>query len=256
MAIICIALYFHKPIIKYSFRAYRWYARKHNKGKISPADFPMQYEVHGIDVSHYQPDIDWEHLASIATNGDTVRFQFVFIKATEGAWWEDELFAEHWENAKDNHIIRGAYHYFLPNKDAKKQAKNFIESVDLEKGDLPPVIDIEETKGMSKEAIVKAVKDYAIVIEQRYNVKPIIYSNRNFIEDYLAEDFPDYTFWIAHYYEQDLNIDECEWRFWQHTDKASLLSTGAKIDANVFNGNQKELNALLIKDKSPSFRQN
>jgi lysozyme len=95
-----------------------------------------------------------------------------------------------------------------------------------------------------------------LVIEQHYNMKPIIYSNRNFIEDYLAEDFPEYTFWIAHYYEQDLNIDECEWKFWQHTDKASLLSTGAKIDANVFKGSIGDLRALLLKDKTPSFRQN
>jgi GH25 family lysozyme M1 (1,4-beta-N-acetylmuramidase) len=55
-------------------------------------------------------------------------------------------FAGNWEDAHEHHIFCGAYHYFLPDKDAKKQAENFISSVTLHQGDLPPVIDIEDTR--------------------------------------------------------------------------------------------------------------
>lgn len=253
LAIIAVALYFHKPIIKYTLRAYRWYIHQNPKSRPSPSDFP-NYKVHGFDVSHFQPIIDWKNTRALASNGDTIQFQFVFIKATEGSWWEDELFSEHWENAKENHIIRGAYHYFHVNRNPELQAENFIESVKIEPGDLPPVIDIEETKGLPKQEVVMAIKRFVKVIEEKYHVKPILYSNRYFIEDYLLDDFADYRFWIAHYYKDEMDANEIPWSFWQHTDKASLLSYGVKVDANVFRGNMNQLRALLIKEPKTEIR--
>ena len=44
-----------------------------------------RYEVRGVDVSHYQGDIDWEKMA--AENID-----FAYIKATEGSRYVDERF--------------------------------------------------------------------------------------------------------------------------------------------------------------------
>ena len=45
-----------------------------------------RYPVRGVDVSHYQGDIDWQVLA-----GQQIRF--AYIKATEGSSYTDELFA-------------------------------------------------------------------------------------------------------------------------------------------------------------------
>lgn len=244
LAIIAATIYFRKSIVKYSLRAYSWYV--HQKSiPPSPFHFP-DYEIHGIDISHFQPVIDWHNLQALSSNGDTITFRFVFIKATEGSWWDDELFAEHWDNARKNGIIRGAYHYFHPNRNPELQAENFIESVHLEAGDLPPVIDIEDAQGLEKREVVTAIKRYAKVIEQKYNVKPILYSNRYFIEDYLLDDFTGYTFWIANYYRTEMDA-AIPWQFWQHTDKATLLYTGTKIDANVFRGTESDLQKLLIK---------
>jgi len=48
--------------------------------------FAMKYEVKGLDVSHYQGDIDWALVA------EENQYQFVFIKATEGHDFVDNKF--------------------------------------------------------------------------------------------------------------------------------------------------------------------
>ena len=58
------------------------------------------------------------------------------------------MFNRNWKKIKEAGLIRGAYHYFLATKSGKAQAENFINSVTLLPGDLPPVLDIEQTYGV------------------------------------------------------------------------------------------------------------
>lgn len=231
-------------------KAYRYLSYKYYKRTFKPTDFPVSYDIHGIDISHYQMFVDWEKLKAVDTYGDTINFKFVIVKATEGLLIEDDMFDEHWKKAEKNNFTRGAYHYFLPDRSAKVQAANFITSVRLSPGDLPPVVDIEETRGKSKAEMVAALKEWLIVVENHYKVKPLIYSNINFIEEYLADDFEGYRFWIAHYYRRELKVDaDIRWVFWQHSDKANLLGVKSNVDANVFNGDEDDFKNLLIPEK-------
>jgi lysozyme len=233
---------------KYIRRAYRFVTHHYYKTNFKPSDFPGGFEVHGIDVSHFQDVIDWKNLKATTTYGDTIHFDFVYIKATQGLIAEDEMFDENWEDAHDRHIVRGAYHYFLPDRSPEIQAQNFILNVRLKPGDLPPAVDIEEVKGKSKEEIVSALKIFIQKIEEHYGVKPVIYSNLNFIEDYLSDDFGNYSFWISHFYEKEPDVDEnIRWVFWQHSNKADLLGINGNVDADVFNGSRQAFDSLLIK---------
>ena len=250
VVVISFLFYHHKQLTRYYFKAYRLYKRAHHNAytqSLETISFPEGYNIHGIDVSHYQEDINWDNLRTLASEGDTINFTFAFMKATQGLWLEDPAFEGNWEDAHDHHISCGAYHYFLPDKDAKRQAENFINSVKLQTGDLPPVIDIEETRGKSKQEVVDGVKIMAKILEDKYGTKPIIYSNISFIEDYLSDDFADYYFWVAHYYQDDLNIsEEIHWLFWQHNDLAMLFGYDQKVDVNVFNGNIMEFRSILV----------
>jgi lysozyme len=254
VAVLTLLLYFAKPIRKYALRAYRYYMIQEDKAVFEKTGFPAGYKVHGIDISHYQTKVDWDNLKSVSKLGDTISYQFVVVKATEGTWLEDELFEKHWKNATKKKIIKGAYHYYHPNKSNDQQARNFIESVSLGRGDLPPVIDIEESKKMTKREIVKSLKDFIKLLENHYHVKPIIYSNRNFIEDYLSDDFDNYIFWVAHYERPSIVFNDVKWMFWQHNDKARLLN-GQQIDANVFNGTKSDLRKITIGGKQVEFKQ-
>ncbi|MCW3126428.1 MAG: glycoside hydrolase [Bacteroidetes bacterium] len=259
IALAYVIVYYHKPLTRYCYKIYRVYKRHHRKSakdSFQAINFPAGFAIHGIDISHYQEDFNWDNLRTKTTDGDTVDFSFAFMKATEGPWREDPAFAGNWEDAHDHHIYCGAYHYFLADKDAKRQADNFISSVNLHEGDLPPVIDIEDTRGKSKQEIVDGVKTMSRLLELKYGSKPIIYSNINFIEDYLSDDFPDHYFWVAHFYEEELEVsDEIHWLFWQHNDKAMMLGYDQKVDVNVFNGNTIELRNILIHE-GPRIRPN
>ncbi len=94
----------------------------------------------GFDVSEYQSEIDWEQTYHI---DESFELSFVFIRATAGRRKLDHRFKENWEGAHERQLICGAYHYYRPNENSIEQAENFIKNVRLKKGDLPPVLDIE-----------------------------------------------------------------------------------------------------------------
>ncbi len=124
-------------------------ARHLRRGKL-----PDNYSIHGIDVSHHQGTIDWDKVAT-ATIADDARVEFVFIKATEGKSHLDRNFQRNFRKAGQYGLIRGAYHYFSPNVSGDRQARYFMDNVQLEEGDLPPVLDIEEIGDQTPETLRK-----------------------------------------------------------------------------------------------------
>ena len=201
--------------------------------------------MHGIDVSHHQDNIDWEAVKAMQVKN--IRIGFAFIKATEGLGRVDNTFRRNWFNAKQAGIPRGAYHFFISSKSGKAQAENFIETIDLQKGDLPPVLDIETTNGASAEDIQQRVKDWLNMVEQFYKVKPIIYTNVDFYENFLAGKFDDYSLWVAHYLVQDRPRIQRNWIFWQHNENGRVNGIDASVDFNVFNGDSLAFRKLLLK---------
>jgi lysozyme len=250
VAVVALLLYYHKQVVRYAYKGYRIYRSLVHPVQVQTGmiSYPAGYSIHGIDVSRWQDVIDWSQLKAKTCDGDTVSFKFAFIKATEGVWIEDPMFADNWKQARRNRIIRGAYHYYLPDVNPYKQAKNFISSVTLKKGDLPPVVDVEETRNKSRKELVAGLKIYIAEVQKHYGVKPIIYSNINFIDNYLADDFDDHRFWVAHYYREELVINkDVDWLFWQHSDKAGMIGCGYHVDVNVFNGSARDLERILIR---------
>lgn len=204
---------------------------------------PTQYSIYGIDVSRYQNRINWKEVRNM--NVQNIFIQFVFIKATEGKYMKDKRFKENWKEAKENGITRGAYHYYLPDGAPQQQAKNFLETVKFEPGDLPPVIDIEDRGIGVHKAFISNIHKFLELVEKKCKCKPIIYSYDSFYNDYLIGQFEDYPIWIARYGpEKPLsgNFD-----FWQFTDHAQVDGIGSKVDMNVFAGDSAEFKRLLIK---------
>ena len=74
-------------------------------------NYPAGYEIHGIDISHHQGDIDWEELRDKGLINETP-IRFIMIKATEGATTVDENFKENFYQAREYGFTRGAYHFY------------------------------------------------------------------------------------------------------------------------------------------------
>lgn len=224
--------------------AYRWKPCYGMKGY--GVCMPHGYKVHGIDISHYQGDINWKMLAQ--TRQGQFPVQFIFMKATEGGDYSDKRFVANFDSAKAHGFIRGAYHFYNPKTDADKQADFFINSVKLEPGDLPPVLDIEK-KGKDIPKLQADLKHWLRRIENHYGVKPIIYASYKFKNRYLNDSvFNSYPYWIAHYYVDSVQY-KGDWKFWQHTDVGTLPGIKEQVDLNIFNGGLEGLDALRIKEK-------
>ena len=208
-------------------------------------DIPVNFSIHGIDVSRYQDNIDWE--AVKAMQDKQLKIGFAFIKATEGLDRVDNGFRQNWFNAKKALMPRGAYHFFISSKSGKAQAENFIETVSLAKGDLPPVLDIESSNGASVTDIQERAKDWLVMIEKHYKIKPIIYTNIDFYENFLDGKFDDYPLWVAHYLVKDKPGINRNWIFWQHNEKGRVNGVDAYVDFNVFNGDSTAFRQMLLK---------
>ena len=206
---------------------------------------PYEYNMHGIDISHYQGEIDWLSLST--TQQDVFPLRFIFLKATEGGDLVDPTFAESFQSAKDYGFIRGAYHYFIPSTDARKQAQFFISQVPLQAGDLPPVLDVEVSpKKSQRQQFTQNVKTWLDVVEAYYGVKPIIYASYKFREKYLSDTiFNRYPYWIAHYYVDSVQY-QGRWDFWQHTDAGTVPGIKEQVDLDVFQGSFEQLQQLTI----------
>ncbi len=200
-------------------------------------------KVIGLDVSEFQGNIDWTLVKTIE---EDYPLEFVFIRATAGNDRVDRKFNENWLGAKENKIIRGAYHYYRPNENSLEQAELFIKTVKLKKGDLPPVLDIEK---LPKEQSLKNMKlglnRWLIAIEKHYKVKPIIYTSEKYYDDFLKDEFSDYLFWIANYnfYREKIGDD---WLFWQFTEKANVPGIKGNVDVNIYNGDLEQLRFIVV----------
>lgn len=209
------------------------------------AEYPEGYEIHGIDISHYQGKIDWEQLKNAMIKGCPVRF--VIIKSTEGSSQLDENFRENFNQVRDFGFIRGVYHFWSNKSTAREQAYYFLDQVHLTDGDLPPVLDIEHKQAdKSVEDFQRDVLTWLHIVEDKYHAKPIIYTYYKFKEQYLsAPVFDDYPYWIAHYYVDKVQY-KGKWKFWQHTDVGKLPGIKGYVDFNIYNGSYYELKQLCI----------
>lgn len=238
VAIAYIGLFYYFFVSPYSFR---W------KAIFREPTYPEGYNVRGIDISHYQTDIKWEKLRNASINNDPVRF--VIIKATEGQDLFDDDFNDNFFQAKENDFIRGAYHFFVPGVDAARQADFYLHQVHLVPGDLPPVLDIEKDGKLPKKKLQKDVKKWLDIVEEKYGVKPILYTSYKFKKDFLDDPvFDEYPYWIAHYYINKLEY-KGDWVMWQHTDCGKVDGINGFVDCNIFNGTVRDLEDFTIQEK-------
>ncbi|MHC2991735.1 hydrolase [Pontibacter sp. HJ8] len=204
----------------------------------------------GVDVSRYQRKVDWQKVKENDVS-------FAFIKATEGAKLKDSYFGRNWENTIKAGIIRGAYHFYLPHVKPDVQARNYISTVTLQPGDLPPVLDVEVRGRKPLNHLRGDLKEWLVLVERAYGVKPILYTGYSFYKDYLEGYFDEYPLWIAHYDVPELAIQRNErtlLSFWQHTDKGVIDGIEGTVDCNIFYGSRQELRKVCLQPKEVQER--
>ncbi|AKG24354.1 hypothetical protein IJ00_00305 [Calothrix sp. 336/3] len=210
----------------------------------------------GIDVSNHNGNlINWQSVK----NSDV---SFAFAKATEGITYIDPCFSDNWKQMKAAGLIRGAYHFFRPLRDANEQAQNFLKVVGkLELGDLPPVLDLEhypeevekQWQQIDLDERIQRVQQWLDVVEQETGRKTLIYTSSGFWKTYMGDTqvFTKYPLWIAHYTTKPQplvpanNWGENGWLFWQYTETGSVAGVRGDVDRNRFAGSFEQLLAFV-----------
>jgi lysozyme len=201
---------------------------------------PHRHEVHGIDLSKWNGDVDWRQVKRSGV-------AFVFIKATEGKDRLDPRFHEYWQGARAAGIPHAPYHFYYFCSSADEQADWFIRNVPREANHLPPVLDVEwnpssPTCRLRPDAatVRSEMKRFMKRIEAHYGKRPIIYTSVDFHRENLEGAFKDHHFWVRAVAQHPSEIyPDRRWAFWQYTSTGIVPGIQGGTDINVFAGTQK-----------------
>ncbi len=195
----------------------------------------------GIDISHHQGHIEWNKI-------DTT-IDFVICKSTEGSKFIDYKFEHNWKNIKG---IKGCYHFFRPQISGKEQAKRYLSVINLEVGNIIPIVDVEMTPYWRiKKNRVKGVKNllqFVSYIENETGEIPLIYTTGSFWNNYISPYYPDkdHLLWVADYRkksEPKTPNDMDDWVIWQFTDRSKISGINTLVDKNIC----KDIKSIQIK---------
>jgi len=214
----------------------------------APSAPPAQTRVQGIDVSHYQPQVDWDSVKAASS--------FVFVKATDSTGAVDPRFASHWSGAKKAGLPRGAYHFFHPKYDVDQQVANFTQHLKSDPGDLPPVVDVEEFKSeyqaFTCEQLAGMLQRFSQATEKALGRKPMIYTNHQTWQTSFCDHpyFNDHPLWLAQYtnnpgQQPKLPPGWKSWLFWQYSESGKVNGIPGAVDQSYFNGSAQDLQALV-----------
>ncbi len=211
----------------------------------------QDYPVQGFDVSHHQGDINWKKISP-------QKYQFVYIKATEGGDYKDDKFQDYWLEAREQGLHVGAYHFYRLCKDGKSQTQNFISTVPNKKDALAPVIDLEYDGNCinqhTKEQLLKEIQIMHDALKKHYGKQPVFYTSKVFYNMVLTGNFQQTPIWIREYKDKPDLKDKRPWIFWQYSNTGKILGIEKSVDLNRFSGNMSDwkiyLESLGIKTKN------
>ncbi|GAA3875148.1 lysozyme [Streptomyces sedi] len=203
--------------------------------------------VEGVDVSSHQGDVAWSTLWDSGV-------RFAYAKATEGTGYRNPYFAQQYNGSHDVGMIRGAYHFALPNASGGAEQATYFASHgggwSADGKTLPGVLDIEYNPygsacyGLSHSAMVDWIGEFSDTYRSHTGRDVVIYTTTDWWKQCTGDHAGFGTtnpLWIARYASTPGTLP-AGWdfhTFWQYT------STGPTVgDHNQFNGSMDRLQAL------------
>lgn len=222
--------------------------------------------IYGIDISRYQHEsgkkryaINWKnlrisHLGHISNKTIVGKVDypvsFLFIKASQGITITNRYYAQDYKAARKKGIHVGSYHFFSVKVNGAQQAAYFLKNANFNKGDLPPVLDVEPSDRQIQQyggidVLLREVRSFCKIVEKHTGMRPILYVNQRFVNTHLvnAPDIKrDYLMWIARYgeYKPDVRLS-----FWQLAPDGRVNGIHGDVDINVFNGYEDKYQEFL-----------
>lgn len=199
----------------------------------------------GHDVSSHQKNVNWQKAKSKGA-------RFVYVKATESHTYRNPYFDQQYNGSRGAGIIRGAYHFALPDKSSgKKQAAYFMNHGGRWRADgwtLPPALDIEHDPygsrkcyGVSRTGMVNWIKSFSNEVKRQTGRRPVIYTTTKWWNDCTGGSRAfgsNHPLWLARWSSTSGALPK-GWSYltiWQYDNSGSLPG-----DQNLFNGSLNQL---------------
>jgi len=215
--------------------------------RVTPVAAAAVPQLPGIDVSSYQGNINWGAVAPY--------IDFSYAKATEGNYYTNPNFYNQYVGPYNHGIIRGAYHFAIPNNSSgQSQARYFVSHGGGWSRDgmtLPGALDIEynpygsECYGLTHAQMNSWIENFVKEYAYKEHVYPVIYTTTDWWRTCTgdATRFGRWDpLWIANYSARGGGPLPGGWgfyTFWQYASGGSLPG-----DQDVFNGSHRRLKAL------------
>lgn len=206
------------------------------------------------------PDISgWQHPAGSTLDWDRAHAagaSFAFVKATEGTTFFNQYFANDFGGLAERHMVRGAYHYARPGlpvtSNADGQAAAYLATAGTlgAPGDLPPVLDFEESGGLTPPQLLAWATEWLTKVQAATGRMPILYTYPYFWQSAMANTtaLSQYPLWLARYQTSTPAMvgGWSKYTFWQYTAGYKMDGVPAAIglDMSTFNGTFAQLQAL------------
>ena len=207
--------------------------------------------AYGIDVSHWQGEIDWDKVAASKA--------FAIIKASEGTGFVDKRFSANRANAKRAGMAVGAYHYFRPGWDTQAQAQHFFDTVGtLIAGDMIPWLDVEDSRKqvngptIEPKQVVKEIAETLVALDKLFGVKVGVYTGVWYWNQLPITWKMDRPLWVATWYKDQkpgnpiLPNGWSDYAIHQYTSRGKVAGISGDVDLNWI---PDSLSGLLVKQK-------
>jgi len=206
----------------------------------------------GIDVSHHQGAINW-------TSVRNASIQFAYIKSTEGTSYKDPRFNANYVAAYNAGVIRGAYHFALPDRSSGAVQANYLASNggawSADSRTLPAALDIEHNPygamcyGLSQASMRTWVSDFLSTYRARTGRYAVIYTTTSWWTSCTGNwsgPWANHPLWLARWASAPgtLPAGAPFWSFWQYTSTGAVSGVPGNVDRNHFNGARDRLIAL------------
>ena len=209
--------------------------------------------VYGIDISRYQHEqgraiypVNWRNMRITRlskkeeADGNGYPVTFAYIKATQGTTIESRYYESDARAARQAGIAVGAYHFFSP-LPGMAQAEHFLSVAKPQRGDLPPMLDVELSEAQieamgGEEALFDEIEAWLRAVHRATATRPVLYMGQNFVLEHLPRapmTLYGHSMWVARYSDYRPYV---RLAFWQLSQSGLVSGIHGAVDIDVYNG--------------------
>ncbi|ONI42816.1 hypothetical protein AN640_07080 [Candidatus Epulonipiscium fishelsonii] len=185
----------------------------------------------GLDVSHWQGYVNFNDV-----KGDGI--EVVYIKVAQGSNYQDPMWLQNYNNAKNAGLNVGFYHYITAanNEEAVQQAEYFYSLIKDKDYECLPVMEYTDTPEISNYEINRVVATYLNTLKNLTESNIAIYTDEDRVENLWEAYLSEYPLWIAEYAGEAPYLGHWNnWAGFQYTETGSIYGIdGKEVDLNYF----------------------